>query len=155
MALASCGVEVVHLDGAANTVKWARSNASCSGLNDAPIRWIAEDVMKFVRREIKRNNQYDILIADPPSFGRGPKKEQWRIDRDLPELFEALKSLIPEPTAVVISCHSEGYTKHWLKNALEQSIDSRHGTLEPLTLNITSLDGRKLESGECIRWMKN
>lgn len=153
MALANCGVEVVHLDGAANTVKWARSNASYSGLQEAPIRWIAEDVMKFVRREIKRGNHYDILVADPPSFGRGPKKEQWRIDRDLPELFELLGSLLPQPTAVIFSCHTEGYSQTWLADALYDSLGESGGTTETLTLTITSRDGRQLESGECVRWI--
>lgn len=153
MALASCGIEVVHVDGAANTVKWARNNASESGLDNASIRWITEDVMKFIRREIKRDNQYDILIADPPSFGRGPKKEQWRIDRDLPELFESLSILLPRPKAVVMSCHSEGYSCSRLASELRQSIDTRSGTLEKFTLTLNSTDGHNLDSGECVRWV--
>ena len=155
MAMASRGIEVVHVDGAANTVKWARNNASESGLQDAPIRWITEDVMKFIRREIKRNNQYDILVADPPSFGRGPKKEQWRIDRDLPELFESLSLLLPNPKAVVLSCHSDGYSSSRLASDLRQSIETRSGTLEKFTLTLETTEGRELESGECVRWISN
>jgi len=73
LALASRGVSVTHVDAAPSVVKWARRNAELSKLDQHPIRWIVEDAAQFVAREIKRGNQYDILIADPPSFGRGPK----------------------------------------------------------------------------------
>lgn len=153
MALAQCGIEVVHLDGAANTVKWARNNAASSGLTESPIRWIAEDALRFVKREITRNNHYDILVADPPSFGRGPKKEQWKIDRDFPELLDLLPQLMPKPKAIILSCHTEGFDRNWIKNALHDSIDLKQGELETLQLRIATKQGRSLESGECVRWM--
>jgi len=74
LAAAAAGAEVVHLDAAKNIVAWARRNAELSGLAEAPIRWIAEDAMKFVKRELKRGNRYDAVILDPPSYGHGPAR---------------------------------------------------------------------------------
>ena len=79
LAAAAAGAEVVHVDAAKNIVAWARRNAELSGLADAPIRWIAEDAMKFVKRELKRGNRYDAVILDPPSYGHGPQGEVWRL----------------------------------------------------------------------------
>lgn len=155
MALAREGIDVTHVDGAANTVKWARRNAARSGLENARIRWIVEDVMRFLRREIKRGNTYDILIADPPSFGRGPKKEQWRISRDLPEMLDCIGQLMPNPKGVIISCHSEGYGRQRLSEMLADQFEGpKHnsGDFEKLKLTIPCEDGRQLEAGECVRW---
>lgn len=158
IALAKCGVQVVHLDGAANTIKWARRNASLSGVNDG-IRWIAEDAMKFIRREIKRQNHYDIFVADPPSFGRGPKKEQWRISRDLPEMFDSIVDLMPNPIAVVVSCHTDGFDRftmaEMLRERFERFNDLPFGKFEELKLQLAATDGRNLDAGECVRWVSN
>jgi len=80
LALAAAGAHVTHVDSASSVVTWARQNAAASGLADHPIRWMVEDAMKFVQREIKRGNTYEIFVADPPSFGRGKKKETWKIE---------------------------------------------------------------------------
>ena len=81
LAAAAAGAEVVHVDAAKNIVAWARRNAELSGLAEAPIRWIAEDAMKFVKRELKRGNRYDAVILDPPSYGHGPQGEVWRLSK--------------------------------------------------------------------------
>src|SRR5215469_2034541 len=86
LAAAAAGAEVVHVDAARNTVDWARRNAEQSGLAPAPIRWIHEDAVTFVRRELKRNNGYDAVILDPPSYGHGAKAQTWKIDQ-LPALL--------------------------------------------------------------------
>jgi 23S rRNA (cytosine1962-C5)-methyltransferase len=155
MALAGAGVEVVHLDGAANTVKWARGNASHSGLGGAPIRWIVEDTMRFLEREVKRGNQYDVFVADPPSFGRGPKKEQWRIQRDFPAMIDLLPQLLPEPTAIILSCHTEGFGTRWMADQLSGVVGEQSGWFERLQLNVSTVEGKKLESGDCVRWLSN
>ena len=80
LAAAAAGAEVVHIDAAQNIVDRARQNAVLSGLAERPIRWIAEDAVKFCRREVKRGNRYDAVILDPPSYGHGPKGEPWKID---------------------------------------------------------------------------
>ena len=156
IALAKCGAQVVHLDGAANTVKWARRNAMLNGIEDG-VRWITEDAIRFIRREIKRQNHYDIFVADPPSFGRGPKKEQWRISRDLPELFDAIVDLMPNPVAIICSGHSAGFDRFTMTEMLQDRI-SRFGNppvgkIEELKLQLTATDGRKLDAGECVRWV--
>ena len=87
LACAAAGASVVHVDAARNVVDWARENAALSNLSDAPIRWITEDAFKFVQREVRRGNQYDAIILDPPSYGHGPKGEVWKIDEHLPELL--------------------------------------------------------------------
>ena len=89
LAAAAAGAEVVHVDAARNVVTWARHNAQLSGLDAAPIRWIAEDVQKFVAREIRRKNEYDGVILDPPSYGHGPRGQAWNLPRDLGPLLEA------------------------------------------------------------------
>ena len=84
---------MVHVDAAKNIVAWARRNAELSGLADAPIRWIAEDAMKFVKRELKRGNRYDAVILDPPSYGHGPRGEVWRLSKHLPRLLALVREL--------------------------------------------------------------
>jgi 23S rRNA (cytosine1962-C5)-methyltransferase len=108
LAAAAAGAEVVHIDAAANVVAWARRNAELSGLSDAPIRWIVEDARKFVDRECRRGNKYDMVIADPPAYGHGPKGEKWDLLRDLQAYGTAVSKLIePERYVVLFSHHSE------------------------------------------------
>ncbi len=83
VALASAGAHVVHVDAAKGMVAWARQNAQASGLEDRVIRYIVDDVMKFVLREVRRGRRYDAVVMDPPSYGRGPSGEMWKIERDL------------------------------------------------------------------------
>ena len=89
LAAAAAGAEVTHVDAARNVTNWARRNAELSGLAAAPIRWIADDAMKFVRREIRRGNRYDCFVLDPPSYGHGARGEVWQLDRHLAELLAA------------------------------------------------------------------
>jgi 23S rRNA (cytosine1962-C5)-methyltransferase len=88
LAAASAGAEVVHVDAAHSVIDRARANAKLSGLDDAPIRWIPEDAMKFCQREVKRGNQYHGVILDPPTYGHGPKGEPWKIGEHLLPLLE-------------------------------------------------------------------
>ena len=121
LAAAAAGAEVVHVDAAKNIVAWARRNAELSGLADAPIRWIAEDAMKFVKRELKRGNRYDAVILDPPSYGHGPRGEVWRLSKHLPRLL----SLCGELTAgrlqfMLLTCHTPGYDAELLTEMLTE-----------------------------------
>ena len=109
LAAAAAGAEVVHIDAAQNIVDRARANAELSGLADRPIRWIAEDAVKFCRREVKRGNKYDAVILDPPSYGHGPKGEVWKIENDLLPLLKLCGELTSESRAfVLVTCHSPG-----------------------------------------------
>ena len=100
LAAAAAGAEVVHVNAAKNIVAWARRNAALSGLADAPIHWIAEDALKFVKRELRRDNRYDAVILDPPSYGHGAHGEVWRLSKHLPRLLELCGQLTAGAAAV-------------------------------------------------------
>ncbi len=132
LAAAAAGAEVVHVDAAKNIVDWARRNAELSGLADAPIHWITEDAMKFVKREIKRGNKYDALILDPPSYGHGRRGEVWRLSKHLPRLL----SMCAELTAgqcrfVLLTCHTPGYDSARLADMLRETIPTPKPALSP------------------------
>lgn len=116
---AAKGAEVTHLDASKTSVAWAKKNAELSGLGDKKIRWLVEDVRKFVEREVRRNSTYDWIILDPPSFGRGSNNESWVIEKDLVPLLNNLKPLkSPNFKGILLSSHSPGYTSVSLDNLL-------------------------------------
>lgn len=149
LACALGGAEVTHVDAAANVVKWARTNAELSGMADAPIRWIAEDAPKFVKREIKRGNTYDGVILDPPTYGHGSKGEVWRIGKHLPLLMGYLNQLLAEdPKLVLLTCHSPGYEDLALKQMTQEAFPGiSPKKIEAGPLTIPDRNGRHLPSG--------
>ncbi|QEG21818.1 class I SAM-dependent methyltransferase [Mariniblastus fucicola] len=153
LALAAAGAHITHVDSASSVVTWARENAAKSGLADRPIRWIVEDAMKFVQREIKRGNSYDIFVADPPSFGRGKKNETWKIERDLEDLVELAKALCPDPKMVILSCHTPTWDASDLEFVLERQFASHSEKFEAFALSLNTNDGRTLPSGDCARFV--
>lgn len=155
LALADRGAEIVHVDAAKSVVNWARANAKLSGMEKACIRWIVEDALKFVRRELNRGNRYDIVVADPPSFGRGPGGETWKIQRDLPTLLQLLGELTSgRCELVLISCHTPGFEHVKLKSLVEDCFPIDVGAMEHFEMSITASNGRRLPSGSCVRWFK-
>lgn len=121
MTCAMAGAEVTHVDASKGSVNWARENAELSGLGKAPIRWLVDDVQEFVAREIRRGNKYQGIILDPPSYGRGPKKEIWNIEEHLmPFLRELEKLMADDFLFMLLSCHSPGYTPVALANQARQ-----------------------------------
>ncbi|HWB34310.1 MAG TPA: class I SAM-dependent methyltransferase [Candidatus Paceibacterota bacterium] len=111
LAAAQAGGQVTHVDASKTAVAWARENAAKSGLEDKPIRWITEDVMVFVEREIKRGNAYDLILMDPPAFGHGPNDELWKIEEDLLPLLEACEKLLTaHPVGMLINGYAAGYS---------------------------------------------
>ena len=121
LAAAEAGAEVCHLDSAAGMIEWGRENAALNRLDKAPIRWIVDDAIKFMRREVRRGSFYEGIILDPPTFGRGSKGEVFKIERDLPELIELCKSLLsPKKKFLILSCHTPGFTPLVLKQTLGQ-----------------------------------
>jgi 23S rRNA (cytosine1962-C5)-methyltransferase len=120
MAAAKGGAQVVHLDASKTSVAWAKENAELCGVGDRPIRWIVDDVKKFISREVRRKAQYDAIILDPPSYGRGKKGEVWKIEEDLPELLTELKMILKRNfDFLMLSAHTQGYTPIGLKNLVE------------------------------------
>ncbi|MCB1380530.1 MAG: class I SAM-dependent methyltransferase, partial [Alphaproteobacteria bacterium] len=110
LACSQAGAHCVHLDAARGVVDWARKNAELSGLQERPIRWLVDDAMKFVQREERRGHTYQAIILDPPTFGRGPKGEVFKIENDLVPLLQACRSLLaPDALFVLYSCHTPGF----------------------------------------------
>jgi 23S rRNA (cytosine1962-C5)-methyltransferase len=154
LAAAAAGAEVVHIDAAQNIVDRARQNAALSGLTDRPIRWIAEDAMKFCRRELKRGNRYDAVIFDPPTFGHGPKGEAWKIESGLLPLLEMCGQLTADSRAfVLLTCHSPGIGPAELAAYLSEGIFGHCGQ-PPKSgeLFLEATNGRRLPSGTYARW---
>lgn len=154
LAAAAAGAEVTHVDAAKNIVAWARRNAELSGLSDAPIRWIAEDAVKFVKRELKRGNRYDAVILDPPSYGHGPRGEVWRLSKHLPRLLSLCAELTAgHPKFMLLTCHTPGYDARQLIELMEAAgFPASSGRIEAKRLVIGTDDGRELPSGVVVRW---
>ncbi len=147
LAAASAGAQVVHIDSAKNLLARARRNAEVSGLSEAPIRWIAEDAVRFVQREIKRNRKYDGIILDPPSYGHGTRGNVWQIDRDLPELVENCFDLLDEkPLFLLLTCHTPFFEE---KN-LATLVRRKGFATTPFTMEITASTGAKLPAGNGV-----
>ena len=154
LAAAAAGAAVTHVDAARNIVAWARLNAELSGLDVAPIRWIAEDAAKFVEREIRRGNRYDAVILDPPSYGHGTHGEVWRLAQDLPRLLAACAQLTSGRTRfVLLTCHTPGVSPLGLRELLTAVfgvVTSAHVSAAPLALAAST--GQTLPSGVVARW---
>lgn len=103
LAAAAAGADVVHLDASPKSIGQGRENQTLSGLDDRPIRWICDDAMKFVEREIRRGRSYDAIVLDPPKYGRGPKNEVWRFEEEFPQLLRNLRSLLSDQPLFVIA----------------------------------------------------
>jgi 23S rRNA (cytosine1962-C5)-methyltransferase len=157
LAAAAAGAQVVHLDAAEGIVAWARDNAQLCGLSDAPIRWVVEDVSKFLTREARRGHKYDALVLDPPSFGRGSKGEVWKLERDLPTLLDLCRqALSPEPLFVLLSAHTPGVTPLVLEHLLADMLRSHQGQCTSMEMGIPYHDGtRVLPSGALARWSRD
>ena len=154
IAAAKAGAEIVHLDAARGIVDWARENAELSAVSRRPIRWIVDDVTKFVSREIRRGNKYDAIILDPPSFGRGTKNEVWKLENDLPKLLDLCRQLLtPKPIFVLLSAHTPGFTALAMENLLGDMMRKHGGKLESMEMTIPEeKSGRRLPSGSMARW---
>jgi 23S rRNA (cytosine1962-C5)-methyltransferase len=151
LAAAGAGAEVVHVDAARNVVAWARRNAELSGLADAPIRWVAEDAMKFVKRELRRGNSYDAAILDPPSYGHGRRGEVWRLSKHLPQLLRMLAEVtVGRRGWLLLTCHTPKFSPERLERLVLENLGPRHVSAEQMTLQTPS--GRHLPSGVVVRW---
>jgi 23S rRNA (cytosine1962-C5)-methyltransferase len=151
LAAAAAGAQVTHVDAAKNVVAWARRNAELSGLANAPIRWIAEDAVKFVQRELKRGNRYDAVILDPPSYGHGPKGETWQLAKHLPTLLAMCGELTAcRPAFLLQTCHTPGYDARTL-TAMMQDVWGKKGTWAARPLDIRAATGARLPSGVVVR----
>lgn len=128
LACAAAGAEVCHVDAAKGMVQWARENAAASGLSDQPIRWIVDDCEKFIRREARRGKTYDAIIMDPPSYGRGPSGEIWKLENSIYLLVEAcLNVLSDQPLFFLLNSYTTGLSPSVMGYLLHSLIVPKFG----------------------------
>lgn len=155
LACAAAGADVVHVDAAKGMVQWAKENAALSGLGERPIRYITDDVFKFVAREERRGSRYDAIIMDPPSYGRGPGGEMWKLESDLYRFVESCSAILSDnPLFFLVNSYTTGISASVLTNILSMVIASRHGgrlTSDEIGLPITE-SGLNLPCGILGRW---
>lgn len=126
IACASAGANITHIDSSKGAIHWAKENLKLSGLEHTQCRFITDDVTKFVEREIRRNKKYDAIILDPPSFGRGPKGEVWKLEKELYKLLEMLTILLSDkPLFFIINCYTTGLSHLTLKNVLNMTVNKK------------------------------
>jgi len=157
VSAAKAGAAVTHVDASKGMVNWAKENAISSGLGDAPIRWLVDDCVKFVEREIRRGNKYDGIIMDPPSYGRGPKGEIWKIEESVYPFIELCTQLLSDDALfLLINSYTTGLQPAVLSYMLNTLITKkRGGTVEAdeIGLNVSS-NGLILPCGASGRWTK-
>ena len=155
VAAAYAGAEVCHVDAAKGMVNWAKENLTLSGLGDRPVRFIVDDVLKFVQREQRRERYYEGIIMDPPSFGRGPNGEVWKIESELYGLVEACtKVLAPQPLFFLINSYTTGLAPTVLENILKLTVGQKYsGVLTSGEVGLPVIaSGINLPCGACGRW---
>lgn len=156
VAALSAGAEVVHVDASKGMVSWAKENVVSSGLEDKPVRFIVDDVVKFVRREFRRGRQYEAIIMDPPSYGRGPGGEVWKIEDQLfPLVEECMKILSDKPLFFLINSYTTGLSASVLTNVLSLSACKRFGgtvSADEIGLPMQAAKGLYLPCGISGRW---
>jgi len=154
LAAARAGCSVCHVDSSRSMVKRARENAGLNQLEAAPIRWIVEDVGKFLDREIRRGRHYDAIMLDPPSFGHGVKGEQYRIDRDLAATLGQCRALLTdEPAFVLLTSHTQGATTAQLESRMGDSLGV--GDIASGEMELTGASGvRPVGDGIWARWTR-
>ncbi|MFN2926060.1 class I SAM-dependent methyltransferase [Lachnospiraceae bacterium YH-ros2228] len=131
IAAAAAGAEVTHVDAAKGMVNWAKENAVSSGLGDAPIRWLVDDCRKFVEREIRRGHKYDGIIMDPPSYGRGPKGEIWKLEDNVYDLIKlTAQVLAPDPLFFLVNSYTTGLQPAVLHYMISTALKDFPGTVE-------------------------
>lgn len=155
VACSKAGASVVHVDAAKGMVQWAKDNAHTSGLKDAPIRYIVDDCVKFVEREIRRGHKYDAIIMDPPSYGRGPKGEIWKFEDELYGLVSKCSQILSEkPLFFIVNSYTTGISHTIVKNLLTMELKTRLGgevMSDEIGLPIKS-SGLVLPCGATTRW---
>lgn len=153
-ALAKEGASVVHVDAAKSIVQWAKSNLKESGLEDRPVRFIVDDAMKFVLREQRRGNTYRGILMDPPSYGRGPSGEMWKIENDLyPLVAECAKLLADDACFMLINSYTTGLSASAVENVMRIALRGRGGKFESDEIGLPISDsGLVLPCGSSGRW---
>lgn len=149
------GASVVHVDASKGMVQWAKENAASSGVADRNVRWIVDDCIKFVQREIRRGHKYDIVILDPPSYGRGPKGEIWHLEDSLYDFIKLVGQVLSEnPVAVLLNSYTTGLSASVMKYILDDILVKEKGgsvTADEIGLPVTA-SGGVLPCGATAIW---
>ncbi|MDZ5697193.1 class I SAM-dependent rRNA methyltransferase [Chelativorans sp. M5D2P16] len=155
LVAARAGAQVTHVDASKKAIAWARENQEVAGLSDRPIRWICEDAVKFAEREARRGNGYDIVLLDPPAYGRGPKGEVWQLFEHLPGLVETCRAILsPKPLAVILTAYSIRASFFAIHALMRDRFAGMGGRVESGELVIREKSaGRALSTSLFSRWV--
>ncbi|HCT92905.1 MAG TPA: SAM-dependent methyltransferase [Lachnospiraceae bacterium] len=156
LAAAAAGASVTHVDASKGMVSWAKENAASSGLSQAPIRWIVDDCVKFVQREIRRQNRYDAVIMDPPSYGRGPKGEIWKIEEAIHPLIGLCAQLLSDdPLFFLVNSYTTGLAPAVLAYMIATELKKLGGNVRSEEIGLPVTDsGLILPCGAAGRWSR-
>ena len=154
LAAAAAGASVTHVDASKGMVTWAKENAISSGLKDAPIRWLVDDCVKFVEREIRRGNHYDAIIMDPPSYGRGPKGEIWKIEESVYPLIQLCSQILTDnPLFFLINSYTTGLQPAVLSYMISTVLGTANDTVTASEIGLpVSSNGLVLPCGASGRY---
>ena len=155
LVAARAGAEVTHVDASKKAIGWARENQELARLSDKPIRWICDDAMKFVEREARRDSRYDLILFDPPAYGRGPKGEVWQLFEDLPAMADLCRQILtPKPLAVVLTAYSIRASFFAIHALMRDTFAGMGGRVESGELVIREKSaGRALSTSLFSRWV--
>lgn len=157
LACAAAGADVCHVDASKGMVAWARENAQLSNLSDKPIRWIVDDCEKFVAREIKRGNTYDAIIMDPPSYGRGPNGEIWKLEEQIYNMVSACSKVLSDnPLFFVLNSYTTGLSPSVMEYLIGVTVGQKFDgkiTCDEIGLKVTKT-GYNLPCGSTAIWRK-
>lgn len=158
LAAAAAGASVTHVDASKGMIGWAKENAKTSGLSEAPIRWLVDDCVKLVEREIRRGNKYDGIIMDPPSYGRGPKGEIWKIEDSIYDFIGLCSRLLSkEPLFFLVNSYTTGLAPSVLTYMISEEIGNKFGgkvVSDEIGLPVSST-GLVLPCGASGRWFRD
>lgn len=158
LACAAAGARVCHVDASKGMVQWARENAALSGLSERPVRWIVDDCKKFVEREIRRGVRYDGVVMDPPSYGRGPGGEVWKLEDSVYELVHTCAQVLSEDARFfLLNSYTTGLSPSVMQYILSVTVGAMHGgtvTADEIGLPVKK-SGLVLPCGSTAVWMKN
>ncbi len=154
---AHAGAEVTHVDASKKAITWARENQTASELKDAPVRWMLEDARKFVQREVRRGKQYDLILVDPPKFGRGPNNETWDLFVDLPDMLRNCAALVAGPrSAIILTAYAIRASALMLDQLCREALAANGGRYESGELAIREEGGaRAVPTSLFTRWCGN
>jgi 23S rRNA (cytosine1962-C5)-methyltransferase len=156
IACLKAGASVVHVDASKGMVQWAKENAKASGVGDRPVRWIVDDCIKFVQREIRRGNRYDIIIMDPPSYGRGPGGEVWKLEDEVYDFVALCEQVLSDDAKLMlINSYTTGLSPSVMQYILQAVVQLKHGgavTCDEIGLPVAGTD-RVLPCGASAFWL--